>query len=161
MSPKGLTPGLEVGGKPLTDSTVISEFLDEFAPENAKLSPEDPYDRAIARQVIDQINKVVVPAFFRVLQAQEPEKQANELAELNKVLGEVAQKAKGPYYFGDKFSLVDVAIAPWAVRDFIVRDYRGFVREAVPGWKNWAEALESRESVVKTSSVSLSSVDSC
>lgn len=70
----------------------------------------------------------------------------------------MSSKAKGPYFYGEKFSLVDVAIAPWAVRDVISRDYRGFSRETVPGWKNWAEALESRASVVKTSSVGILSI---
>jgi glutathione S-transferase len=154
-------PALEVAGKPLNDSTIMNEFLDESHPGTAKLLPEDPYDKAIARQVIDQVNKVVVPAFFRLLQAQEPEKQAIELANLNKVLVEVSRKVKGPYFFGENFSLVDAAIAPWAVRDFIVRDYRGFVREAVPEWKDWAEALKNRKSVVGTSSVSLSWISVC
>ena len=49
---------------------------------------------------------------------------------------------------------MDVAIAPWAVRDFIVTEYRGFTREEVPGWKEWAEALEAQERVAKTTSVS-------
>jgi len=61
----------------------------------------------------------------------------------------------GKYFFGDDWSLVDVAIAPWAVRDFIIRDYRGFNRESVRGWKEWARELEARKSVIMTSSVSL------
>jgi len=159
VSPKGLTPGLEVGGQPLHDSTVINEFLNDFCPTNAKLLPEEPYDRAIARLAIDHINKAVVPAFFRLLQAQpnEPQKQATALAELNDALTQVSKKAKGPYFFGEAFSLVDVAIAPWAVRDFIIRDFRGFKREEVTGWQDWATALESRQSVVDTTSVSFAS----
>lgn len=146
-----------MGGKPLNDSTVISEFLDEFFPANAKLLPAEPYDRAIARLAIDHINKAVVPAFFRLLQAQpsEPEKQATALAELNDALAQVSKEAKGPYFFGEIFSLVDVAIAPWAVRDFVVRDFRGFIREEVTGWSDWAAALERRQSVIDTTSVIL------
>jgi glutathione S-transferase len=162
LSPKGLTPGLEVEGKPLHDSTVISEFLNELSPNSAKLLPEGPYDRAVARLAIDHINKSVVPAFFRLLQAQpsEPDKQVTALAEFKDVLAEISKKAKGPYFFGEDFSLVDVAIAPWAVRDFIIRDFRGFVREEVVGWKDWGGALELRQSVIQTTSVSLHEMDS-
>lgn len=144
-------------GKSLHDSTIINEFLNEFSPANAKLLPEETYERAIARLAIDHINKAVIPAFFKLLQAQpsEPGKQGTALAEFNAVLAEIAKKAKGPYFFGEVFSLVDVAIAPWAVRDFIIRDFRGFVREEVTGWQDWASALETRQSVVRTTSVSL------
>lgn len=119
--------------------------------------PEDPYKRAVARIWIDYINKEVVPAFIRLLQAQpdEPEKQASALEEFKKLLSVVSKEAAGPYFFGEQFSLVDAAIVPWAVRDFIIRDFRKFAREDVEGWSDWAAALETRESVVRTTSVSL------
>lgn len=63
---------------------------------------------------------------------------------------------------GDEFGLVDVAVAPWALRDYVIRDHRGYKREEVgDGWKEYAERLESRDSVVKTSSVSYSEHDRC
>ncbi|EHK18187.1 uncharacterized protein TRIVIDRAFT_159155 [Trichoderma virens Gv29-8] len=153
ISPKGLTPGLQVDGKPLHDSIIINEFLNEEY-GSSKLLPEDPYQRTIARLWIDYINKEVVPAFFRLLQAQpnEPEKQSSALIEFKNLLSTISKKAKGLYFFGDQFSLVDAALAPWAVRDFIVRDFRRFVREDVQGWSDWAAALETRESVVRTTS---------
>lgn len=56
---------------------------------------------------------------------------------------------------GEEFGLVDIAIAPWTKRDYLIRDHRGYVRADVgEGWKEWAERMESRESIVKTSSVS-------
>lgn len=118
--------------------------------------PEDPYQQATARLWIDYINKDVVPAFFRLLQAQpsEPEKQVSTLVEFKKVLSVISKEVKGPYFFGEQFSLVDAALAPWAVRDFIVGTFRGFVREDVQGWSDWAAALETRDSVVRTTSVS-------
>lgn len=49
--------------------------------------------------------------------------------------------------------MVDLAIAPWAVRDFIIRDARGFDQSDVPGWSSWAEALEEHAAVRNTTSV--------
>ncbi|KAL7935532.1 glutathione S-transferase [Trichoderma chlorosporum] len=153
ISPKGLTPGLQIDGKPLHDSVIINEFLNEEY-GSSKLMPQASYQRAIARLQIDYINKEVVPAFFRLLQAQpdEPEKQTSALTEFKKLLSAVSKEAKGPYFFGDQFSLVDATLAPWAVRDLIIRDFRSFVREDVQGWADWAAALETRESVVRTTS---------
>lgn len=62
---------------------------------------------------------------------------------------------KGPYFLGDAFSMVDVVLAPWVIRDYLLKEHRGYSREAVgSGWKEYAEALSTRESVVKTQSVS-------
>lgn len=139
---------------------MVSEYLEEaFFDDNAAsdtiLPPSDPYQRGVARIWIDFINKSVVPPFFRLLQAQsdEAEQKAMALQDLKDALAAVSSQVKGPYFFGDQFSLVDAVIAPWAVRDFILREYRGFNREEVLTWKQWAEALESRRSVRETSSV--------
>ena len=49
---------------------------------------------------------------------------------------------------------VDVAVAPWMVRDWVVAEHRGFDRAAVGnGWKEYVDRLERRESIVKTTSV--------
>jgi len=70
-----------------------------------------------------------------------------------KALGTLASKRKGPYFLGEDFSLVDVAIVPFVVRDYIVTEHRGFKREEVgTGWKEWADIMEKRPSVLKTMS---------
>lgn len=67
----------------------------------------------------------------------------------------MSEKAKGPYFLGDAFSMVDVVLAPWVIRDYILKEHRGYAREAVGGgWKEYADALSARESVLKTQSVS-------
>ena len=70
-------------------------------------------------------------------------------------MGTLAAKRKGPYFLGEEFSIVDVAIAPWVVRDYNLAEHRGYKREDIPnGWKEWADLLEQRDSVRKTMSVS-------
>lgn len=92
---------------------------------------------------------------MRLLTSQEKEKQKAALEEFNKALGTLAANVKGPYFFGDEFSLVDVAIAPWAQRDYVLKEHRGFTREGVSQkWKEYAGFLENRPSVKNTSSVS-------
>lgn len=92
---------------------------------------------------------------MRLLQAQEPEKQKEALEELIKVLRTLAQQIKGPYFLGEQFSLVDITIVPWILRDYVIAEHRGFSRESVsPEWKKYADFVETRDSVVRTKSVS-------
>ena len=140
----------------MNDSAAINQFLEDAFPM-PPLLPADPHDRAIASSWIDYINREVVPSFVRLLQAQkdEPDKQEAARHELKLALENISQHRRGKFFFGDSFSLVDATIAPWVVRDFIAEDFRGFKREDVGyNWKGWADAIESRPSVAKTSSVS-------
>ena len=135
---------------------MICEFLEDAYPSySPKLLPEDPYDKAFARLWIDFVGKSFLPPFFRLLQSQEKEKQDEARADLYKALAQISAKRKGPYFFGEEFSLVDIVIAPWAVRDYILAENRGYKREDVGnGWAEWSGALESRPSLIKTTSVS-------
>lgn len=157
INPKGLVPAIEYQNKPLYESLIISEFLeDAFPTHKPHLLPADPFTRAQARLWIDHISKAVIPAFQRLLQSQEAPKQAAALEELKTALRTLAQNAKGPYFFGEEWSLIDTAIAPWVTRDYIQQEHRGYKREDVsPEWVAYADKLETRESVVKTRSVSL------
>jgi maleylpyruvate isomerase len=48
VNPQGLVPALEVGGRVLTQSLAICEYLDEVYPE-PPLLPADPFARALVR----------------------------------------------------------------------------------------------------------------
>ena len=52
---------------------------------------------------------------------------------------------------------MDVAVAPWIVRDYVLAEHRGYKRaEVSAAWEAYAGRVEKRESVVNTSSVSAS-----
>ena len=155
INPKGLVPAIEYKGRALYESLIICEFFeDAFPGYEPHVLPSDPFDRAIVRLWTDHVNKQIVPANMRLVQAQEPQKQREHLEELNKALRTLVEKVKGPYFLGEQFTLVDVALAPWVVRDWVIAEHRGYSREAVgAGWQAYAAQLESRESVLKTSSV--------
>ena len=158
INPKGLVPAIEHQGKAIYESLILCEFLEDAYPSyKPHLLPDNSYDRAFSRIWLDHLAKNFLPAFFRLLQAQpeEKEKQDEARQELYKALGTLAAKRKGPYFLGEEFSIVDVAIAPWVVRDYNLAEHRGYKREDIPnGWKEWADLLEQRDSVRKTMSVS-------
>lgn len=146
---------MEYKGRAFYESVVLCEFLEDVYPDTPRLLPADPSDRAHARMWIDFITKSVVPSIQRLVQAQEPDKQKTALQDAMKALRTVAETAKGPWFLGEQFSLVDIMLAPWIIRDYIMSEHRGYSRETVGnGWKEYAERLESRESVLKTQSVS-------
>lgn len=159
INPKGLVPAIEYKGRALYESLIICEFLEDAYPSREPhLFPTDPFDRAYVRLWVDHVAKTVVPAFHRLLQGQTPEAQDAAREEYYTALRKVSEKAKGPYFLGDAFSMVDIVLAPWVIRDNILQEHRGYTREAVgSGWKAYAEAISTRESVLRTQSVSGSS----
>lgn len=159
VSPRGLVPALTVAdGRAVNDSMIICEYLEDAYPSGPHLLPKDAFERSVVRTWVDRVNKGFVPCFFRLMQSQpteDPEGHKKALQELNDELSAVCAEWKGPFFLGEEFSLVDVAIGPWAVRDFIVERYRKFERQNVKNWAQWAEALASRLSIANTTSVSL------
>ena len=137
------------------ESLILCEFFEDAFPQHAPhILPADPFDRAYVRLWTAHVDKQVVPGFMRTVMAQEVDKQRTSLEEFYKALRTLCEKVKGPYFFGDEFTLVDVAIAPWVLRDYILKENRGYDRDAVGGgWKEYAEKLETRASVLQTQSV--------
>ncbi|KAF7968621.1 hypothetical protein HWV62_11740 [Athelia sp. TMB] len=148
INPKGLVPAIEYKGRALYESLVLCEFIQDAYPEHGlNILPTDPFERARVRLWVDHVSKAVIPA------SQEAEKQDTTRKELYKALSDLSAQVKGPWFTGEDFGLVDIAIAPWTARDYIASENRGYVRgEVGNGWKEWAERLEARDSVVKTTS---------
>ena len=49
INPKGVVPALVADGRPVTESTIICEYLEDAYPELA-MRPDDPYERAVMRK---------------------------------------------------------------------------------------------------------------
>jgi hypothetical protein len=113
INPKGLVPAIEFHGKPLRESLVVAEFgVEDAFPRAPRLLPSDPFARGRMGLWIDHASKQVVPAFFRALQAQEPDAQRDGVDALSAALRELADEVGGPYFFGEQFTLIDAVVAP-------------------------------------------------
>jgi len=121
LNPRGLVPTLQYDNKPLYESTVIGEFLEEAYPEHGpRLMPEDPFLRARTRIWTDFTTSRIIPAFHRFLQFQ-PMSDEEGLDEVRKeFLGKLKEFTReadeeGPFFLGKEPSLIDLVIAPWIV----------------------------------------------
>jgi glutathione S-transferase len=61
LNPNGVVPTLVHDGRPVFESSVIMQYLDEVFPEKS-LTPDDPYERAKMRSWLTYVDLVPTPA---------------------------------------------------------------------------------------------------
>ncbi len=171
LNPRGLVPTLAVpvdgqakAPKPLYESTIICQYLDEAYPA-VGLLPEYVYERARCRLWIDHIGTRIVPAFYKLLQHTSDKAYSldDARAELHRHLKTFVAEmdGSGPWFLGDKFSLVDIMLAPWTMRLFLIDHYKsggvGIPAASESGddvswarWHMWFDAITERQSVKDT-----------
>ncbi|CAA0213643.1 unnamed protein product [Arabidopsis thaliana] len=142
-------PVLIHNGKPVCESLIQIEYIDETWPDNNPLLPTDPYKRAHAKFWADFIDKKVNVTARRIWAVKgEEQEAAKELIEILKTLeSELGDKK----YFGDEtFGYVDIALIgfhSW----FAVYEKFGNVSIESECSKlvAWAKRCLERESVAK------------
>ncbi|HEX5682800.1 MAG TPA: glutathione S-transferase family protein [Ideonella sp.] len=146
ISPLGKTPVLQVGDQALFESAVICEYLDET--RGQRLHPVDALQRARHRGWMEFGSALLntIGAFYSApdeasLQARAQDIRAR-LRQLDPVLGE------GPYFAGERFSLVDAVFGP-VFRYFdafdAIDDFGFFA--GLPRLDRWRGSLARRPSV--------------
>ncbi|XP_004309296.1 PREDICTED: glutathione transferase GST 23-like [Fragaria vesca subsp. vesca] len=109
-------PVLVHGDKPICESMVIIEYLEETWSQNPLL-PSDPYERAMARFWV-KFAEDTAPAVWMVFRTtgEEQEKAKKETLELLRTIEEHAGLDKKRFFGGDSIGIVDIAfgyIARW------------------------------------------------
>ncbi|KAF5617157.1 glutathione S-transferase omega-1 [Fusarium sp. NRRL 52700] len=168
--PHGYVPTIKHGDWSCSNSAVILEYLEDLG-QGASMLPVDSRLKAHCRFWIDhvryippesganidvmEINRHIVPDFFKLLQHQDPALGDEARASLQGSMDTLIEAAdkKGPYFLGRSMSLVDIHLAPFALR---------FSRTLVPAdtpssppgsrWARWLDAIEGDESVRATTS---------
>jgi glutathione S-transferase len=143
-NPAGRVPVLEEDGRPLPESAVIMEFLEERHPEPALL-PSNPADRAAARLLIFRDDDLTDPYYaFR-----RGEDGARE--ELDAALGRFDSLLGGQSYLtGAEFGLADIGLVPWVLR---ARDMLGVELDGFPALTDWLARLEQRPAIAAEAGV--------
>lgn len=173
MNPRGLVPTLAVPvagegkqQKPLYESLVICEYLEDAYSDETKygrhLLPSDPYERARARLWIDHISTRIIPAFYKFLQhtPDKPYSIEKARADLHDHIRTLTEQMgpNGPWFLGEHISLVDISLAPWAKRLWLLDHYKsgglGIPQNDADAiwqrWTRWYDAIVDRQSVKDT-----------
>ena len=146
LSPLGKTPVLVVDGKAIFESAVICEYLDEtLAP---RVHPEDALVRAQHRGWMEFGSALLnnIGTFYSANNAQD---FANSLQNIKQKFEQIETNLEsGPYFAGEKFSLVDAVFGP-IFRYFDVFDtlFIHGVFDKTPKIRAWRSELSQRPSI--------------
>ncbi|KAL0306643.1 UNVERIFIED_CONTAM: putative glutathione S-transferase parC [Sesamum radiatum] len=144
-------PVLIHNGKPISESLIIVQYIDEVWKDESPLLPSDPYQRAQARFWADFVDKKIFDAGRRIWtrKGEEQEAAKKEFIDALKLLeGELGEKA---YFGGDKFGFVDVALITFYCWFDTYETCGNFsVEEHCPKLVAWAKRCMEKESVSKS-----------
>lgn len=146
VSPLGKTPVLQVGDSAIFESAVILEYLEETQP--APLHPADPLRRAEHRSWIEFGSAILndIAGFYTAPEeatfVTKTKALSDKFSRLEGRLGD------GPFFDGNRFTLVDAVFGP-VFRYFVVFDQIGTfgVLKGMPRVSHWRASLTVRPSV--------------
>ncbi|KAH6755316.1 glutathione S-transferase TAU 19 [Perilla frutescens var. hirtella] len=144
-------PVLIHNGKPVCESLIIVEYIDEVWNEKSPLLPSDPYGRAQARFWADYIDKKVYDVGRRIwfTKGEEREAAKKDLIEILKQLE--SQLGDKPFFGGDAFGFVDVALITFSCWFHTYETSGEFsIEEHCPKLISWVKRCMQRQSVSKS-----------
>lgn len=140
------------GDKPkcVCDSLICVEYIDEVYGDNDnsnKLLPSDPTQRAEARMWSNRLNDDIATQFYVLLLNQNKEDQEKAADKMLNAILDFCQRCKGPFFYGDEMSIVDITIAPWIVGSRMAVVLKHFRNFEVPATAEYTKYFEWRDSV--------------
>ncbi|KAL5564694.1 hypothetical protein UlMin_027858 [Ulmus minor] len=144
-------PVLIHNGKPICESLIIVQYIDEVWHHKAPLLPSDPYQRAQARFWADYVDKKVYAPGRKIwaTKGDEQEEAKKEFIEILKVLeGELGEK---PYFGGESFGFVDISFVTFSCWFHVYETFGNFsIEKECPKLMAWVKRCQERESVFKS-----------
>ncbi|XP_061337532.1 probable glutathione S-transferase [Gastrolobium bilobum] len=136
------TPVLVHAGKPICESMIIVEYIDETWSQNPLL-PVDPYERALARfwvRYTDDLISSVGALFHSNKTGEEREKAIEKVREHLRVVEDQCLGDEKKFFGGDTINIVDIAFG--SVAKFIeieedVYEVKVVEAEKLPRWHSW------------------------
>jgi glutathione S-transferase len=153
ISPHGRVPLLLHGEAKLWESAIINEYLDEVFPD-PPLMPASLADRALARVWVKFADERLYSATHSFIFTREKEARRKLAAEMldsvwfleNEVMAKLP--GGGPYVFGDRFTLTDIALYPWFEQAGALEQLSEFrLPLGCVGLSEWRRAVNGRKAV--------------
>ncbi|KAH9627169.1 hypothetical protein KSS87_018409 [Heliosperma pusillum] len=144
-------PVLIHNGKPICESLIIVEYIDEVWDHTTPLLSSDPYLRSQAKFWGDFIDNKIFSCGRELWQAK-GEKQDSIIKEFIEGLKLLEEELKEEKFFGgDKFGYVDVALVPLTCWFYALEKCGNFsIQEHCPKLIGWAQRCKDRPSVSKS-----------
>jgi glutathione S-transferase len=153
ISRYGKVPALVHAGNEIYESAIINEYLEEAFPEPA-LMPTDPGLRARVRIWIDFCDDHFLDDLYGAIRNQDAGKHRELKDKVEghfRALEDAVTRlggTVGPYWLGERVSLLDFAFHPFFERLPAWAHYRGLaIPEDCPRLSQWAAAMAERPSV--------------
>ncbi len=168
-SPMGKVPFLRTERGVLTESQVLTEYLEDMYPE-PPLYPKDPFERARNRELIEHlelhvelpVRRLYAEAFFGGTVSDETKKEVEKL--LRKGLRSLGKLARfSPYIAGDSFTHADCAA--WCHLPLVsqaTKKIYGYdmLEEILPAAKAYLKLVGERPQVQKVNADRKAAMDS-
>ncbi|XP_061371482.1 probable glutathione S-transferase isoform X1 [Gastrolobium bilobum] len=144
-------PVLIHNGKPICESLIAVQYIDEVWNDRSPLLPSDPYQRAHARFWADFVDKKIYEIGRKLwtTKGEEQEAAKKDFMDAIKLLEE--QLGDKAYFGGDKFGFVDIAVIPFYTW---FKGYEIFgninTEKECPKFVAWAKRCMQKESVSKS-----------
>jgi glutathione S-transferase len=148
ISPLGKTPVLQVGGAAIFESAVICEYLDDTT--GPQLHPADPLQRAQHRSWME-FGSAMLNTIAGLYNAPDDTALEHKASALRGQLAQLEAAVQGgPYFAGQRFSMVDAVFGP-VFRYFDVLDTVPDlpIFTPTPKLQAWRQALAQRPSVAQ------------
>lgn len=148
LSPYRHVPVLVHREKKIFESAIINEYLDELFP-TVSLMPEDPANRADVRFWVDFAHDRLVPAYFRLMNSNEPDQWPNLNENLSGWFRFLEARAfENLWVSGQNVSLADFGLYPWIERFVSAERYRGgSIPEECAKLVAWVDAMKATAAV--------------
>ncbi|KAL7143527.1 hypothetical protein ABFS83_08G197000 [Erythranthe nasuta] len=144
-------PVLIHNGKPVCESLIIVQYIDEVWKDNSPLLPSDPYQKAQARFWADFVDKKLYDAGRRLCttKGDELETAKKDFIEVLKLLE--AELGEKPYFGGENFGFGDVALITYSNWFYSYETCGNFsAEEHCPKLMEWVKRCMGKESVSKS-----------
>jgi len=159
INPRGLVPALIHGNDVVIESLIINEYVDEaWADKNPLYPPlSDPLERAKTRIALDFMGKKIVSPFITLHRSKDVSEKESAVETLGAAMDEFfgGASSQGPFYHGDTFGILDIALAPFVARMEIVEEFidlKIFNDAKYSRFQMWWASVKERPSVKSTTS---------
>ncbi|OVA15349.1 Glutathione S-transferase [Macleaya cordata] len=143
------------GDKPICESLIIVQYIDDVWSSGPSILPSDPYDRAIARFWATYIDDKFFPSLSGIAKGKNEEERKAAIEQVIAGLGlleeafEKCSKGKG-FFGGERIGYVDIALGCYLGWIRVTEKMNGMkmLDEAkVPGLAGWADRFCSDSAV--------------